>query len=111
MNKIKGGRSVELLVTFETVSAALEGEIITRELGVPCRIIPVPRTLSSSCGYALSAEAGDAAGFCEGLRRRGASFVRVFRCGDAPEKGGTYEVLAGPDGGLDRDRGWGGAEC
>jgi hypothetical protein len=96
---------VKLLVTFETVSAALEAEILCKDLGVPCRIIPVPRALSLSCGYALSAEAVDAAGFCGGLRCRGASFVRVFRCGDAPGMG--YELLAGPDaaGGADRDGG------
>jgi hypothetical protein len=94
---------MELLVTFETVSAALEGETIVKELGVPCRIIPVPRALSASCGYAVSVETGDPAGFCEGLRRRGASFVRIFRRKDGPEQGGAYEALAGP--GADRDGG------
>jgi hypothetical protein len=94
---------MNLLVTFETVSAALEGEIIVKELGLPCRIIPVPRALSASCGYAVSVETGDAEGFREGLRRRGASFVRIFRRAAAPEKGGTYEVLAEDE--ADRDGG------
>jgi hypothetical protein len=103
---------MDLLVTFETVSAALEGELLVKDMGIPCRIIPVPRALSASCGYALSVEAGDAGEFCGGLRDRGVSFVRVFRRGALPGKGGGYELLAGsgmPDG-AELNGGRGGTE-
>jgi hypothetical protein len=103
---------MELLVTFETVSAALEGELLLKDTGIPCRIIPVPRALSASCGYALSVEAEDAEGFCGGLRGRGLSFVRIFRRGALPGKGGTYELIAGPGtpDGAELNGGRGGAD-
>ncbi|MDR1445004.1 MAG: DUF3343 domain-containing protein [Treponema sp.] len=85
------------LFTFETVSAALDAEILCKELNIPCRIIPVPRFLSASCGYAMSAESTDAAALSAELRRRGALFVKVFRCKVLPGKGESYEPLAVPD--------------
>jgi hypothetical protein len=89
---------VNVLFTFETVSAALDCELIFRELETPCRIIPVPRALSSSCAYALTAETGDPAGLRVLLRQRGAAYVKVFRWAGAPGKGETYEVLPGEPG-------------
>jgi hypothetical protein len=86
---------VNVLFTFETVSAALDCELIFRALETPCRIIPVPRALSSSCAYALITETGDPAGLRALLRQRGAGYVKVFRCEAAPGKGETYEALPG----------------
>lgn len=48
-----------IIVTFYTVSSALYLETLLAAQEVPCRIIPVPRALSSSCGYA--AEVADIA--------------------------------------------------
>ncbi|MDR3144786.1 MAG: DUF3343 domain-containing protein [Treponema sp.] len=107
-----------LLLTFETISAALDCEGILSETGRPCRVIPVPRSLGSSCVYAIrletrppsveadgkaegktdgnaasKADAADEVGaLCRDLRARGAGFARVFRC---IETGGreTYEEL------------------
>jgi hypothetical protein len=87
---------VKALFTFETVSAALEGERVFKELGIPCRIIPVPRALSTSCAYALTAETADFSGLREALRQKGAAYVKVFRCESPPGRGETYELIAGP---------------
>ncbi|MBR4196160.1 MAG: DUF3343 domain-containing protein [Synergistaceae bacterium] len=40
------------LATFKTTSAALLFERSCRKSGIPARIAPVPRKLSSSCGLA-----------------------------------------------------------
>jgi hypothetical protein len=96
-----------LLLTFETVSAALACEGLLKQSGRPCRVIPVPRSLSASCAYAISLEtgsagdmpcgmpdgfAGDPREFGRGLRAEGADFVKVFCC---TETGGreTYTEL------------------
>jgi hypothetical protein len=90
---------VNVLFTFETVSAALDCEMMFKALKTPCRIIPVPRALSSSCAYAITAETAAPADLCETLRQRGAEYVKVFRCEAAPGKGETYEFFAGRIGG------------
>jgi hypothetical protein len=87
---------VNVLFTFETVSAALDCELFCKELEIPCRIIPVPRVLSASCAYALTVETGDAEGLKESLRRKGAEYARVFRGTSPPGEGETWELLAGP---------------
>jgi hypothetical protein len=40
------------LATFKTTSAALMFERMCRSAGINARIAPVPRRLSSSCGFA-----------------------------------------------------------
>lgn len=42
------------LATFETTYMALKFERAGRKSGLDVRIIPVPRKLSSSCGFACS---------------------------------------------------------
>jgi hypothetical protein len=73
-----GVKKVKTLFTFETVSAALDCELIFKGLEIPCRVIPAPRTLSSSCVYAVSTETGDPEGLGDLLRQRGAEYVKVF---------------------------------
>lgn len=48
-----------ILATFHSVSSALYLEEVLRSRGVACKVIPVPRELSSSCGYAAEIDAGD----------------------------------------------------
>jgi hypothetical protein len=62
---------LRLLVTFYSVSSALLLETAGKERGFPCVIIPVPRSLSSSCGYAAEVDAeasGDLVELLRGLR-------------------------------------------
>jgi hypothetical protein len=44
--------STECLATFDTATEALRFERACREERIPGRIVPVPRTLSESCGFA-----------------------------------------------------------
>lgn len=46
---------ISLLVTFFSVSAALYTQKLLAARGLRCKVVPVPRTISSSCGYALEA--------------------------------------------------------
>lgn len=45
---------MQCLATFETTHMALKFEKKCREHGLEVRISPVPRELSSSCGFACS---------------------------------------------------------
>ncbi len=44
-----------LVVTFDTAAAAMEAERRCQELGLPGRIIPVPREITAGCGLAWKA--------------------------------------------------------
>ncbi len=47
------------IATFDTTHMALRFEKICRNAGYNVRIIPVPRELSSSCGFACSFPCGE----------------------------------------------------
>lgn len=42
-----------LVVLFETVSYVMKAEKLLKEAGVPHKIIPVPRNISSDCGVCI----------------------------------------------------------
>jgi molybdenum cofactor cytidylyltransferase len=86
-----GSGPVKFLFTFETVSAALEGECVCRALNIPCRLIPVPRALSSSCTYALTGETENFPSLARALRQGGADYAKSFRCVTPPGQGETWE--------------------
>jgi uncharacterized SAM-binding protein YcdF (DUF218 family) len=41
------------VVLFESVSHAMRAEKIIKKAGIPCKLIPVPRQISSDCGVCL----------------------------------------------------------
>ena len=41
-----------LVITFHSTTEAMEAEKRLKELGVPGRLIPIPRQLSAGCGLA-----------------------------------------------------------
>ncbi|MCX7981315.1 MAG: DUF3343 domain-containing protein [Syntrophales bacterium] len=46
------------VVLFESVSHAIRAEKLVKEAGLPCKLVPVPRQLSSDCGICLRFSAG-----------------------------------------------------
>ena len=42
-----------LLVLFESTHAAIKAERLCLGMSIPCKVIAVPREISSSCGIAL----------------------------------------------------------
>lgn len=53
-----------LVITFHSTTEAMEAEKRLKELGVPGRLIPIPRQLSAGCGLAWSAS-GEGTGECD----------------------------------------------
>ena len=49
------GRSLRLITVFPNTTAAMAMEHSCRKAGLPGRIIPVPRSISASCGMAWCA--------------------------------------------------------
>jgi hypothetical protein len=43
----------KVIVIFPSTYAAIKAERLCLESGLPCRVIPVPRDISSDCGVAL----------------------------------------------------------
>ncbi len=66
-------------VLFQSSQAATRAETVLRREGMPVRLVPVPRQLSSECGTALSFDAHDGlVGRVEArLREAGVPYVAV----------------------------------
>ncbi len=47
------------VLIFESVSSVLVAEKILKDAGIPNKIIPVPRYLSSDCGVCIRVDAGN----------------------------------------------------
>lgn len=43
----------QALFTFASAHVAMEAELDCEEAGLPCRLIPLPASLSAGCGLAL----------------------------------------------------------
>lgn len=77
-----------MLVTFHSVSSALMLEALGKERGIACSVIPVPRKLSSSCGYAAELEMDLAEELHTLLDENGLEWEAVY----APQNG-EYQTL------------------
>ncbi|MFH1928090.1 MAG: DUF3343 domain-containing protein [Chloroflexota bacterium] len=47
------------VVLFYSTSHALRAEKVLQKAGIPCKLIPVPRHLSSDCGVCVRVERAD----------------------------------------------------
>ncbi len=56
---------------------ALKGEAALRAAGIPCALIPVPRTLTSECGVCLRVPAGHREEAGDALRSAGIEVTAV----------------------------------
>jgi hypothetical protein len=68
-----------MLITFHSVNQALFLEAACKERGMVCALIPTPRKLSSSCGYAACVEAEDAPGLIALLRDMNAEWEALWQ--------------------------------
>jgi hypothetical protein len=53
------GSESHAVILFESVSHALRAEKIVKAAGIRCKLIPVPRQLSSDCGVCLRIDVVD----------------------------------------------------
>lgn len=49
-------KEMKLIVTFHTTADAIAMEKACKEMGVPGRLIPVPRVITAGCGLAWCAD-------------------------------------------------------
>ena len=54
-------KSLKLIVTFHTTTAAMAMEKACTAAGLPGRLIPVPREITAGCGMSWKAEPADRA--------------------------------------------------
>lgn len=59
------------IVTFHTTADAMTTERICRELGLPGRLIPAPRSITADCGIAWRSPAESGPALREALREAG----------------------------------------
>ncbi|MCE5275163.1 MAG: DUF3343 domain-containing protein [Syntrophaceae bacterium] len=59
-----------LAVLFDSVNAALLAEKLLKEEGVPFKLIPVPKSLSSDCGVCIRIDADDEARAVDALGKK-----------------------------------------
>jgi len=62
--------SPQAVVLFSSTSHALLAEKIVKKLGIPYKLIPAPRHLSSDCGICLRFNEDDRAALEEAFRDR-----------------------------------------
>ena len=70
-----------LIITFHTTTAAMAMETLCSEKGLPGRLIPVPREITAGCGMAWKAP----------LESRGALVCAAEAAGI--ETDGSYEII------------------
>lgn len=56
------------VVLFKSVSYVLKAEKLLKQSGLPCKLIPVPKTISSDCGVCLRIEANKKDKIIESLK-------------------------------------------
>lgn len=70
---------MSLLVTFFSVSAALYTQKLLAGQQVQCVVVPVPRSVSSSCGYALETSGLPAAALVELMDKKHVEWETLYQ--------------------------------
>ena len=70
-------RQPALIVTFASAASAMEMERFCLEMGLPGRIIPVPREITAGCGLAWRAPPEAEAQIAAALRGAGLSWAAM----------------------------------
>lgn len=52
-----------LYMIFKSMTHVLTAERAARKSGIPCRMVPIPRNVSTDCGMCISVKAEDGAAF------------------------------------------------
>ena len=84
---------MQYLVTFFSVSAALHFDNLVKKRGATSEVVPVPRVLSSSCGYSVTVSEYDYEDILVVLHDYDIEWEKVFRLSNSNENE-SYEELA-----------------
>lgn len=71
-------KTLKLILTFHTTTAAMAMESLCRDLSLPGRMIPVPREISAGCGMAWCAQPEDRDALCDAAGTAGIRISGVF---------------------------------
>lgn len=70
-------KKMYVVLTFYTTTAAMEMEKKCESMGIPGRLIPVPRQISAGCGMAWRILTGDYQIFKEKIRQMNIQFQNI----------------------------------
>ncbi len=82
---------MNLLITFHSVSSALYAQKVLADQAVVCKVIPIPRSVSSSCGYALETIESASSALAEMLDAAHIEWEAIYRL-TADEKDNRYDL-------------------
>ncbi len=66
-----------LYMIFKSMTHVLSAERAARANGVSCRMVPIPRNLSTDCGMCISVREEDKSAFLEAVEQKGFSPERI----------------------------------
>jgi len=69
--------SDHLYMIFKSMTHVLAAERASRKQGVPCRMVPIPRNLSTDCGMCISLKTEHKDVFLEAIREKGLEPERI----------------------------------
>ena len=84
------------VILFHSNHQAIWASKVLRKAGVDHRMVPVPRELSSDCGYCVEISGEDAARAAEILRSAGVEFDRIEARGVTPPLRTHTSIDEGP---------------
>lgn len=74
----EGAPAANWLVTFHSISMALWFERVMLAAGFGCHVVPVPRQLSASCGYAAEVAGSNAAQMTARMQGEGIEWENIY---------------------------------
>ncbi|NCB41018.1 MAG: DUF3343 domain-containing protein [Clostridia bacterium] len=72
-------KTLQLIITFYTTTAAMAMEIACNTHSLPGRIIPVPREITSGCGMAWCARPADEKALIQLAKSEGIEIAGVYQ--------------------------------
>ena len=69
--------SDHLYMIFKSMTHVLTAERAARKNGIPCRMVPIPRSISTDCGMCISVKAEDGSAFLGVVKQSGLTPERV----------------------------------
>ncbi|MDD2498362.1 MAG: DUF3343 domain-containing protein [Desulfitobacteriaceae bacterium] len=92
------GERVCLILTFYSSHFAIKLESVCQDNGIPGKLIPVPRSISSSCGIALQAEVRDQEIIEQVAKEKGIEIERVVEYKIEERKSILHSFFSGKSG-------------
>jgi hypothetical protein len=75
---------------FKSMTYVLTAERAARRSGIFCRMVPIPRNISTDCGMCISVRAEDSEAFLESVKQKGFKPERVEKHKGSGPAGRSY---------------------